>query len=139
VQTYEELMENADRFNRTASLHFASPTIINLDGAETPFPVVPVLLHHYMDVWNLFSPTAIAGGGEWVGRVRLRDFKISCVMTPFGPGFQGWITLELDKGRTELEIASFNALLDFAFYSGTGLYTSRGLGQTRRVERKGRN
>ena len=34
-------------------------------------------------------------------------------------GAEGWVVLEMEKGRTEQEIALFNTLVDFAFYCGT--------------------
>ena len=61
---------------------------------------------------------------------RLQDLLRS---HPFGTGGQGWVTLEMEKGRTEEEIGLLNALIDFAFYCGTGVHTEAGLGQTRRI------
>ncbi len=75
---------------------------------------------------------------QGLAHVHVADFKLSCVATPFGPGSQGWVKLEMEKGRTEEEIALFNGLIDFAFYCGTGAHTDEGLGQTRRMERAGK-
>ena len=52
-------------------------------------------------------------------------------------GFEGRVSLELDKGLSEETIRLFNLLVDYASYCGTGLYTNEGLGQTGRL-RKGR-
>ncbi len=129
--TYEELLEDADRFTRVLTLQFSSPTIVDLNGQHVPFPVVPLLFADYARIWNSFSKVGMSGEMEWVKHVHPVDFKISCATTPFGLGFEGWMRLEMDRGRTEEEIARFNALADFGFYAGTGLHRTRGLGQTR--------
>jgi CRISPR/Cas system endoribonuclease Cas6 (RAMP superfamily) len=113
-----------------------SPTIVEINARAGPFPVFPVIFEHYIAVWNRFSDALI--DPSWTDRldhIRITDFRISCVASPFGPGSQGWVKLEMEKGRSEADIAMFNRLLDFAFYCGTGLHTVDGLGQTRRMER----
>lgn len=135
---YEALIEDADCFGRSATIQFVSPTIVEVSRHDVPFPVVPSIFNRYVEVWNTFArekfPTEVGG----TTHIHISDFRISCVPTTHGPGAQGLVTLEIDKGRTEEEIRRFNALIDFAFYSGTGLYTDEGFGQTRRVEGKGR-
>jgi hypothetical protein len=135
--SYEDLMQGADRFRRTALLQFTSPTIMSLGGYNVSFPVLPLMLSHYVHVWNSLAGFKITKVPELLEHVRLGDFKVSCVQSERGAGFQGWIVLEMEKGRPEEEIQTFNALVDFAFYCGTGLHTDEGLGQTRRVEDKG--
>jgi hypothetical protein len=130
--SYEELFESADRFRRTAVLQLSSPTIITLGGYHVAFPVLPLMLSHYVHVWNTFAGFKIARVPQLLEHLKVGDFKISCAQTERGPGCQGWIALELAKGRPEEEIQTFNALVDFAFYCGTGLHTDEGLGQTRR-------
>jgi hypothetical protein len=130
---YDDLVEDADRARRVVTLQLASPVIVGLSGRQVPFPVFPFIFQEYTELWNAFSPALLPVGGEWLAGVHLTDFKISCVKTPFGPGGQGWVTLEMEKGRTEEEIASFNTLIDFAFYCGTGLHTVDGLGQTKKM------
>ncbi len=133
---YEEIMESADRFTRTATLQFSSPAVMEFAGQAVPFPVVPLMFEHYIDVWNRFSAGCITRGREGLRHVHVIDFSVSCAPSAWGPGFRGWIVLEMEKGRTEAEIALFNALLDFAFYCGTGIYTEKGLGQTRRMKKQ---
>lgn len=136
--SYEEILESADRFTRTAAVQFSSPTIAEFAGQRVPFPVVPLMFDHYISAWNRFSALKITEGREGLRHVHVTEFKVSCASSVVGPGFEGWITLEMEKGRTEAEIALFNALLNFAFYCGTGLHTDRGLGQTRRMEKRQR-
>jgi CRISPR/Cas system endoribonuclease Cas6 (RAMP superfamily) len=97
---------------------------------------MPLVFARYREVWSAFSTVRLPAGTEQVlQHVRVTDFKISCAASPFGPGAKGWVTVEMEKGRTEQEIALFNGLIDFAFYCGTGLHTEEGLGQTRRMDR----
>jgi hypothetical protein len=135
--SYEELMEDADRARTETILQFASPVIVETQGALTPFPVLAVIFPQYIAVWNVFSRKKIDAGKAGLAHVHVADFKLSCVTTAFGPGSQGWARLEMEKGQTEEAIALFNGLADFAFYCGTGLHAHEGLGQTRRMEKKG--
>ena len=97
-----------------------------------PFPVHPIVFERYAEVWNAFSEVKMRAAAEWLPYVHVTDFKISCLASPYGVGAQGWVALEMEKGRSEDEIGLFNTLVDFAFYCGTGLHTEEGLGQTRR-------
>lgn len=133
-RTYEELIEDADRTRRVVTIQLLSPTIVEIAGRSTPFPIISAVFRRYTDVWNAFSEKKITTTADVVSRIHVADFRISCMTSPFGVGSQGWITLEMEKGRTEEEIALFNALVDFAFFCGTGLHTDEGLGQTRRAE-----
>jgi len=133
---YEALIEDADRFGRTATIQLVSPTIVEVLRRAVPFPVVPYIFNRYVEVWNTFSREKFPAEGIGDMDIHVSDFRISCVSTTHGPGAQGWVTLEIDKGRTEEEIRRFNALVDFAFYSGTGLHTDEGFGQTRRMQGK---
>ncbi|HAR94737.1 MAG TPA: hypothetical protein DCR97_02055 [Deltaproteobacteria bacterium] len=134
--TYQDLRENADRFSREIRLQFTSPTLLTVGSHQIQFPVVPLLFRHYVAAWNAFSPDKISFEPAWPDHVSLIDFKISSEKSRFGVAFQGWIDLEVAKGRTENEIALLNMLSDFSFYCGTGIQTERGLGQTRRIHRR---
>ncbi len=130
--SYEDLFDSADRVQRTAVIQFLSPTIIGLGGYSVCFPVLPLILSSYIHSWNAFAASKIPRASELLEHIKMVDFKVSCVHTEHGAGFEGWIAVKLPKGRPETEIQTFNALLDFAFYAGTGLHTDEGLGQTRR-------
>jgi CRISPR/Cas system endoribonuclease Cas6 (RAMP superfamily) len=135
--SYEDLLGDADPFRRVAALQFASPMIAQVSEAYVPFPVTSATFDRYREAWDAFSEDALPPAAAEVMRyVRVADFRISPAATPFGTGAEGWITLEMETGRTEKEIALFNALVDFAFYCGTGVHTTEGLGQTRRMETK---
>ncbi len=136
--TYGELSDDADRFAREALVQFVSPVIVEIDGSTTPFPVVSAIFHRYIALWNRFSGMQVVSGALPIDHIHVKDFKISCVDSRYGKGAQGWVALEMDKGRTEEEIRLFNALIDYAFFCGTGMHTDAGLGQTRRLSAKGK-
>ncbi len=132
---YEELIEDGDRTRRVATIRFASPTIVEVQGEGVPFPVIHAIFARYREIWSAFSPIPLNPATEAMGHVHVTDFKISCAAAGLiGTGAEGWVTLEMERGRTEQEIALFNTLVDFAFYCGTGAHTDEGLGQTRRME-----
>ncbi len=132
--TYEDMIEDADRTTRVATIRFASPTIVEVEGKHVPFPVIHAIFAGYRKIWAAFSPVALTSATESLEHVHVTDFRISCAAGPYGAGAEGWVTLEMERGRTEQEIAFFNTLVDFAFYCGTGAHTDDGLGQTTRME-----
>jgi len=135
-QSYEELVEGADRASRVVRVQFASPTVIVCNGRPAPYPVFPALIDYYVRMWNGFSGMETEGTEDVVEHVEVKDFKISYASTALGAGFEGWIDCEMSLGRTEAEISLFNRLIDFAFYCGTGLHTDKGMGQTRRAKKQ---
>ena len=134
ADSFEELFEGADAFSREVRMQFLSPTLVTLGGYRVSFPVLPLTFSTYIYAWNAFSPKKIPGTAALFEVIQMTGFKISCVHTAYGVAFQGWIDLEMEQGRTADEIRMFNALCDFAFYSGTGLHVQEGLGQTRRAK-----
>ena len=131
---YEDLLRDADRSRTKLTVQYVSPIIVPVVGERSPFPVVPTVIAGYGKIWDAFSDIGLPRPAVDIARsIRVADFKISCAVTSFGTGCQGWVTLEMARGRTEEEIGIMNALIDFAFYCGTGLHTEDGLGQTRRT------
>ncbi len=133
---YEELIADANQSRRVATVRFASPTIVEVQGECVPFPVIHTIFARYCEIWNTFSPIPLPPATAVMEHVHVTDFKISCAASPYGAGAEGWVALEMEKGRTEQEIALFNTLVDFAFYCGTGAHTDEGLGQTRKMEER---
>jgi hypothetical protein len=130
--SYEELLDDADRRTREATVRFISPTILEMDSRDVPFPVVLTMFRQWAHTWNAFAPEKLGGVDDFVPHVRITDFQISAARTARGVGFEGRVSLELDKGLSEETIRLFNLLVDYASYCGTGMWTEDGLGQTRR-------
>jgi hypothetical protein len=135
--SYEDLLENASPVDTNLTLQFMSPVIVDIGaGSLTPFPVLTSVFQRYSEVWNLFSAVRLSFPEEVVRSLKVTQFALSCRSTRFGTGAQGWVTIDLGKGKTEDEIRLFNTLTDFSFFAGTGLYVHEGLGQTCRMERR---
>jgi hypothetical protein len=133
--TYKDILEEASPALTKAALQFMSPVILPIpQGGETLFPVASLVLTHYRQLWNSFSTETLSFDDEMIRTVTVEDFKISCQATACGTGSQGWLALDIKKGHTEDEVRAFNALLDFSFFCGTGMYTDFGLGQTKRMK-----
>jgi hypothetical protein len=133
AMSYEELMEDADRARRVVALQFISPTMLPVGGRSVPFPVLSTLFDGYGSYWEAFSHMPVTGLEAMLDHLCVTDFRISCSPTEYGVGFEGRLAMELDKGRTEKEIALFNVLSDFSFFCGSGVHTHCGLGQTKRL------
>jgi hypothetical protein len=130
--SHEELLDDADRRTRVATIQFVSPTILEMDGRDVPFPVLSLMFRQWAQIWNTFSPEKLGGVDDLVPHVHITDFKISVATTARGVGFEGRVSLELEKGLSEETIRLCNLLVDYASYCGTGVWTEDGLGQTRR-------
>jgi hypothetical protein len=135
--SYEALLENASFVDTSITLQFVSPVIVGLrPGVVTPFPVLSLLFRRYSEIWNSLSGVSLDFPEEMIDSLTVSDFSLSCRATAHGVGIQGWMTMDCGRGRTETNIRLFNALADFSFFAGTGLYTDEGLGQSRRVRRR---
>lgn len=133
--TYEELFEDASPAVTTATLQFLSPVILEMPhSGKTPFPTPSPVLSNYRSLWCAFSDVGLPFDDKVINAVTVEDFRLSCKDTLFGKGSQGWMTIDVKRGHTEDEIRAFNALIDFSFYAGTGLFTELGLGQTKRMD-----
>jgi hypothetical protein len=133
--TYEELFEDASPAITIATLQFLSPVVLGMPhGGKTPFPTPSLVLSSYKSLWGAFSDVALPLDDYLINAVEVTDFKLSCRDTLFSKGSQGWMAIDAKRGHTEDEIRAFNALIDFSFYTGTGLFTELGLGQTKRMD-----
>ena len=75
---YEELIEDGDRTRRVATIRFASPTIVEVQGEGVPFPVIHAIFTRYREIWSAFSPIPLNPATEAMEHVHVTDFKISC-------------------------------------------------------------
>jgi CRISPR/Cas system endoribonuclease Cas6 (RAMP superfamily) len=133
--TFGDLLEDASPATTTVILQFLSPVILAMShGGRTPFPDPSLVLTSYKALWCAFSDVALPFVDNLINAAEVADFKLSCRNTLFGMGSQGWMTIDVKRGHTEDEVRAFNALIDFSFYTGTGLFTELGLGQTNRMK-----
>lgn len=136
---YRELYEDASPSLLRATLQFVTATAFERRSGSLPLPDPQLVFRGYLDQWQCFSPVPFSSSfTEMVDRfILLTDFNISPVLyeTDKGKqrGFTGWCEFFLEGRHPEKQIREFNALVDYAFYCGTGGNTTSGMGVTRRV------
>lgn len=148
--TYAAIAEQALRSDEQRfRFQFASPTSFRSNGMDVPLPIPTLVFGSYWNSWKTFS-----GGST---HLDMREFTNKCVAVnetsvqstrrrfKFSDGnqpgvtcFQGGARFALLKHNRKLFHPDWEhgadllrMLAEFAFYCGTGLYTTYGLGQTR--------
>jgi CRISPR-associated endoribonuclease Cas6 len=140
--TYGELtarLAAAERPPREATLHFASPTSFRSGGMHMPLPLPGLVFGSLVERWNAFSPVTLNPetrrfGEEQIAisRYRLESRAAAHKEGGLRVGGLGRVTYTaLSRDRYWLSVMQI--LADFAFYSGVGVQTAAGMGQTRRV------
>jgi CRISPR-associated endoribonuclease Cas6 len=120
-------------------MHFASPTAFHSHGVHLPFPLPKLAIHSWMASWNAYSPMAFPETlfNDLQGAIGISNYKMRSEVVRFGKAtFIGGV------GRCTYSVINhdlywqqlLNGLSGFAFYAGTGVKTSMGLGQTRRMD-----
>lgn len=128
-------------------LALETPTAVETaDGNYLPFPLPTRLLQYWLKSWAVFAPSHSLFDVDEVERLsheigsKLSVFRYSlkAVGTSFAlgsgrlpeAGCIGRIALHA-QGHSQTELQIVAAMLDYSFYSGTGIYTELGLGQTK--------
>ncbi len=125
---------------RKIRLEFASPTSFKSRGRSVPLPLPELVFGSLLDRWQQFAPVALnpevrrfAAEAVGLSRYRLRSRGIPAKQGGLHIGFTGQATfVALNRDRYWLSV--LHLLADFAFYSGVGVQTTAGLGQTRRTD-----
>lgn len=124
------------------------------DDNILPFPLPGLLVAGWLNRWKEYSPVALLGAGDtaaaFLARVeaglRISAYRLKTVSFRFrhkGPdgardvevpqiGCVGELSLDGAK-LAAADRAVVAALVDFAFYCGTGHHTTMGMGQTRTI------
>jgi CRISPR-associated endoribonuclease Cas6 len=136
---YKELYEDASPSVRDVTLQFVTATAFERIGASLPLPDPQLVFRGYLDHWRWFSFIPLSSDLKKVidQSILLTDFNISPASHELDEGrhcgFTGWCRFLLMGRRHERHIRDFNALTDYAYYCGTGINTSMGMGVTRRI------
>lgn len=136
---YRELYEDASPSMLRVTLQFVTATAFERRSGSLPLPDPQLVFRGYLNQWRCFSPVPFSSSfTEMIDRfILLTDFNISPVSYETGEGkqrgFTGWCEFFLVGRHPEKQIREFNALVDYAFYCGTGRDTTLGMGVTRRV------
>ncbi len=123
-------------------LAFLSPTAFRRGQGYTTLPEPALCLSSYLRRWNRFADPAERLDEAAIlayGRARMRTVEARLApraiwLGDFGaPGQVGELTWQGDPADPIWR--QVNALVDYAFFCGTGIKTAMGMGQTRRASR----
>ena len=138
-KSYKELYDDASTSMRNVTLQFVTATAFKRRGGSLPLPDPQLVFKGYLDHWRWFSFVPFSSDFMDVieQSILLVNFNISPVSYAMDHGkqhgFTGWCCFLLVGRHHEGHIREFNALVDYAYYCGTGRNTSMGMGVTRRV------
>ena len=140
--TYEALaahqLTRGEHPPRKVTLHFASPTSFKSQGMTVPVPMPGFVFGSLVERWNAFSPVTLSSEMRRFGQemVAISRYKLQSVpvvqkngaLRMGGVGEVTYVALDGDRyWRSVMQM-----LADFAKYSGVGVQTATGMGQTRR-------
>jgi CRISPR-associated endoribonuclease Cas6 len=146
-QSYEGLaapaLLRADAPPKRWMLDFAAPVTFRQSGRNQPFPLPELVFGSLLDRWNSFAPLALpdevrrfAGECLVVSRYNLRSAAEPTKNGALQIGAVGRCTYTATN-RDRYWLACIETLAQFAFYSGVGAGTARGMGQARLLTRNG--
>jgi CRISPR-associated endoribonuclease Cas6 len=134
---YHNLIANEPEPQRSFTLQFTTPTAFAQDRTYLPLPVPTLMFRSWLERWNHFAPVYL-GGDELIaylgGAIALSRHKLQTA--PFRihsgqvTGFKGDITLKVLHRIEPLLANVANLLIHYAEFSGTGIKTRLGMGQT---------
>ncbi|MEC4896153.1 MAG: CRISPR system precrRNA processing endoribonuclease RAMP protein Cas6 [Oscillatoria sp. PMC 1051.18] len=141
IATYEELyttfVANEPEPTRRFNLEFLTPTAFSQGSVNLPLPVPSLLFRSWLERWNHFAPVYL-GGDELIGylenaialqrhRLKTRTYRLQ---RGFVSGFIGNIQLQVFYRVDPLLANVAHLLIQYAQFSGTGMKTRLGMGQT---------
>lgn len=139
--TYADLIRE-DQLGKTSlqvPLLFASPTAFHSQGAHLPFVLPELVIRSWVMNWNACAGVTFPAQlfEKARGALGVSYYKMRTEVVRFGKatliGGMGNCTFHvLDKNPYWRQV--LNCLASFSFYSGTGIKTTMGLGQTRRQD-----
>lgn len=141
ITSYEELyttlVGNEPEPVRNHELQFITPTAFSQGGSNLPLPVPTLMFRSWLERWNNFAPVYL-GGDELIAylnnAVLLKHHKIQTrsyqLHKGYVNGFVGDISLQVFQRADPLLANVANLLVRYARFSGTGIKTRLGMGQT---------
>jgi CRISPR-associated endoribonuclease Cas6 len=136
-QLYTELVANEPEPIRRFNLKFITPTAFAQGHTHLALPVPNQMFRNWLERWNHFAPVYL-GSDELIAylsqAVLLKHHKIQTrsYQLPKGyvSGFVGNVTLQISYRTDSLLANVANLLVQYSQYSGTGIKTRLGMGQT---------
>jgi CRISPR-associated endoribonuclease Cas6 len=141
--TYETLaaqhMLHSDPPPRQVTLSFAAPVAFKSGGIQMPLPLPGLVFGSLVDRWNQFSPVRLSPdvrrfGEEQVAisRFRMHSRPVDQKNGAMRVGGLGRVTYTVLRSDRYWQ-GVMGLLADFALFSGVGVQTTSGMGQTRRL------
>lgn len=141
TSSYESLYQNLvamepEPINRF-KLRFLTPTAFAQNRTHLPLPIPLLMFRSWLERWNYFAPVYL-GGDELLAylsdAVALKSHKIQTRLfsLPHGyvNGFTGYATLQVLRSTDPLLTNVANLLVRYGQFTGTGMKTRLGMGQT---------
>lgn len=145
-RSYQELLEGASTGTRIA-LRFLTPTCFKAGDLDSPLPEPHSMIRSWLSRWSQYAPPPLRVNVALVdvawAHVAVSGYDLHTEVKDLGYGkqigFVGRVTLRVVKARKlgEEILRQLNALADYAEFCGTGRKTTHGMGQTRRLRRRG--
>jgi CRISPR-associated endoribonuclease Cas6 len=118
-------------------LKFMTPTSFSQSRIHLPLPVPALMFRSWLERWNHFAPVYL-GGDELIGylsetvAVTRHNIQTRAVIIHKGrvTGFTGSVSLQILSAADPLIANVTNLLVEYAQFSGTGMKTRLGMGQT---------
>jgi CRISPR-associated endoribonuclease Cas6 len=137
--TFQNLLAQASDESRVV-LEFCSPTSIQAKSEHLDFPLPELVFSSLVDRWNAFSEDKIpAEIKKEFKKIIISWLRLTTEFVYYSKhrarGFIGKVAYTIPKTSSEETRRRINALADFAFYSGVGRNTIKGMGQTRREKK----
>lgn len=141
ITSYEELyttlVANEPEPIRRFNLQFITPTAFAQNSNHLPLPLPSLMFRSWLERWNEFAPVYL-GGDELIAylesnialkshQIKTRSFQLS---RGYVSGFVGNINLQIPYRIDALLVNVANLLIQYSQYSGTGIKTRLGMGQT---------
>lgn len=141
ITSYEELYTTLVA-NEPAPIHrfnlqFTTPTAFAQGRTHLPLPIPSLMFRSWLERWNEFAPVYL-GGDELIAYlenavvIKSHQIKTRSFQLPRGyiNGFVGNINLQMSYRIDALLVNVANLLIQYSQYSGTGIKTRLGMGQT---------
>jgi CRISPR-associated endoribonuclease Cas6 len=134
---YQSLVAIEPEPNTRLKLKFLTPTTFAQQRTNLPLPIPLLMFRSWLERWNCFAPVYL-GGDELLAylsdAIALKSHKIQTHIFNFPHGyvngFTGNVTLQILRNTKPLLANVANLLVAYAQFSGTGMKTRLGMGQT---------
>jgi CRISPR-associated endoribonuclease Cas6 len=135
---YQRLVASDPTPERRFTLTFLTPTAFSQGKTYLPLPLPTLMFRSWLERWNHFAPVYLGGDdliaylGDAIAltrhRIQTQSFQIHKGRVT---GFTGDVTLQVLSRADPLLANVANLLVRYAQFSGTGIKTRLGMGQTK--------